>query len=259
MLFRSKLRTAFKTRFEIVSAEIAAKHTLHDLFQKGMDVPSYTARFNEHADRTGYSKEDLRDRYYENLSESIKDAIAASDRKTKTLEELVDTATTIDQHLRERQEERRGHRVEAHSSSAPAAPSIDPNAMQVDALRPGSTRTRFDFRKEMRGRCYSCGSKDHVKTEGHHDRDLCSYCLRTGHQVQVCQDKFLGVEPKMGLKKGKAPAHQVRAGTIEEVAEESSGSPPSAPKSGGDPSIEQMAAMMDQMKAELAALKQSAF
>ena len=260
-----KLKEAFRSRFEVVTADIAAKRALRLLFQKGMDVPSYTARFNEHADRTGYGKQDLRDRYYENLSESIKDSLAVSERAQATLEELVAAATVIDRRLRERQEEKRGHRTETSSAPPPPKPA-DSDAMQIDAIRPGSKRSRWDFRTEMRGRCYGCGSKEHVKSDGHHERDLCQYCLRLGHQAQVCQDKYLGLEPKLGLKKGKAPAHQVRAGTIEEVAEESSGSPPSAAKTENNTSQEQMISMLERMQEEMAeyratiaALKKSAF
>jgi hypothetical protein len=44
----------------------------------------------------------------------------------------------------------------------------------------------------MHGRCFGCGSTIHAKKEGNHDRNLCPYCKRTGHQEIVCMDKFLG-------------------------------------------------------------------
>ena len=69
-----------------------------------MDVPSYTARFREHAARTQYSEVDLRSRYYDHLSEKLKDALASSDRDIKSYESLITAATAIDARLRERAE-----------------------------------------------------------------------------------------------------------------------------------------------------------
>ena len=58
--------------------------------------------------------------------------------------------------------------------------------MEVDA-----TRTREEFNRLMRGKCYGCGSDAHVKKDGGHDREICNYCRRVGHRELVCMDKFL--------------------------------------------------------------------
>jgi hypothetical protein len=47
----------------------------------------------------------------------------------------------------------------------------------------------------MRGKCFGCGSTTHTKRDGHHERDICKFCLRVGHWEPVCIDKFLG-KPK---------------------------------------------------------------
>ena len=36
---------AFKNRFEILKPEVAARKALQQLYQKGLDIPTYTARF----------------------------------------------------------------------------------------------------------------------------------------------------------------------------------------------------------------------
>ena len=48
----------------------------------------------------------------------------------------------------------------------------------------------------MRGRCYGCGSRNHRKADGHHERDVCRYCGLTGHLENVCRRKFLGLGKK---------------------------------------------------------------
>ena len=58
--------------------------------------------------------------------------------------------------------------------------------MDVDA-----TRTRNEFMRRMRGRCFGCGSAVHSKKEGGHDRVLCTYCKRVSHKEVVCMDKFM--------------------------------------------------------------------
>jgi hypothetical protein len=66
--------------------------------------------------------------------------------------------------------------------------------MDVDATK-AIAKTIKDYNDWMRGRCYSCGSNSHVKAEGNHGADLCGHCGKTGHRVDVCQQKFFGYPP----------------------------------------------------------------
>jgi len=89
-----------------------------------------------------------------------------------------------------------------HKRTTPATQTQarDPFAMDIDASRAGpSGRTREDFNKAMRGRCYGCGSKEHVKRNGNHQSSKCGFCQRNGHWESVCQDKFMGLDRNRGL------------------------------------------------------------
>jgi hypothetical protein len=70
--------------------------------------------------------------------------------------------------------------------------------MDIDATRMGNGKTRDKFLKRMRGRCFSCGSADHVKSNCNWKGESCCYCGRAGHLERVCQDKFMGLEQNRG-------------------------------------------------------------
>ncbi|EJF61046.1 hypothetical protein DICSQDRAFT_170590 [Dichomitus squalens LYAD-421 SS1] len=161
-----KFRTQFKTRFETVDEAVDAKERLRTLWQGTMTVPEYAAWFNELSTCTGYSKVDLRDRFYEHLTGSIKDELIHTARPIASLEDLITVSSKID----------RGHITTTTTTATKPAvplyttpftpPTRDPNAMDIDAT-------------------------PHVKKDGGHDRDICGYCRRVGHRETVCMDKFL--------------------------------------------------------------------
>jgi hypothetical protein len=190
----------FKARFEAVDEVIDAKEKLRALYQGASSVPEYTAQFKQLMARTRYSSADLRDRYYDHLNSRIKDELVHSLRDTDAFNDLVAVATKIDTRVRqcraekERERPRPGVTTGAPSTRAPPpAPTFtttsaaDPNVMDVDA-----TRTRDEYMRRMRGRCFGCGSLGHNKRDGNHERDLCRHCKRTGHRESVCMDKFVG-------------------------------------------------------------------
>ena len=43
----------------------------------------------------------------------------------------------------------------------------------------------------MRGKCYDCGSLDHTKADGKHERDICGHCKKVGHHSPICFNKYL--------------------------------------------------------------------
>ena len=111
----------------------------------------------------------------------------------------------------------------------------DPNAMDVDASRQSDSkdvRNRKTYTSFMRGKCFGCGSLDHTKKDGGHERDMCNHCKKVGHRSPVCMAKYLGkkvvvkaaastetpstpppttVKAATTTSKGKAPAPDIKA------------------------------------------------
>ena len=249
----NEFRQQFKARFESVDEAVDAKERLRKLWQGSLTVPEYAARFNELAGRTGYSGADLRDRFYDHLSDAIKDELVHTARATGTLEELVTVTADIDIRVRQRRAEKARQpgrtpvttstRVPAAAHITPFAPAArDPNAMEVDA-----TRTREEFNRLMRGKCYGCGSDAHVKKDGGHDREICNYCRRVGHRELVCMDKFL-----------KKPRSQRAAATTEGEEEPQTAASTSNPAAVDTSAL--LAQLLEQQKLlaeQIAAIQQS--
>ena len=191
-------RAQFKARFETVDEAVDAKEKLRVLWQGKTTVPKYAAQFKEYMMRTGYSATDLRDRFYDHLTSTIKDELVHTARPNDTLDSLILVATDLDVRIRQRQAEK--DREEKRSGvprsvvmptpvrSAPfVPPSAESTAMEVDA-----THTREEFIRRMKGKCFGCGSTVHARKDGSHEREICGYCRRVGHREVVCMDKFLG-------------------------------------------------------------------
>jgi hypothetical protein len=194
--------TEFKARFETVDETVDAKEKLRKLEQGTSTVPEYAALFKQLMARTGYSSADLRDRFYDRLDGKIKDELVHTARPTTSLHELIAVASDLDIRIRQREAERNRERGRsgAYTGTRVARPTVptvsynpfippatEPVAMDVDA-----TRTREEFARQMKGRCYGCGSSTHTIKDGRHERDLCGHCKRTGHREVVCMEKFLG-------------------------------------------------------------------
>ncbi|KAK1221409.1 hypothetical protein PQX77_015786 [Marasmius sp. AFHP31] len=74
----------------------------------------------------------------------------------------------------------------------------------------GNGKTHEDFMRAMRNCCYGCGATDHTKAQGNHGQEQCHHCKHFGHCTSVCQDKFLGRMPGLGLR----PARVVRINLV---------------------------------------------
>lgn len=86
-------------------------------------------------------------------------------------------------------------------TAAPAAPAVDPFAMDVDVIAgtqtqgaAGGGKTKADYQRAMRGRCFGCGGGDHSRSTGNCRAKgvKCNYCKRPNHYEIVCEDKFCG-------------------------------------------------------------------
>ena len=90
--------------------------------------------------------------------------------------------------MRQRKAKKKGRTY--HTTSQ--APSKDPNAMEVNASRQKEERNRCTYMAFMKGKCYGCGSPDHAKKDGQHNRDICGHCKKVGHRSPVCFSKYMG-------------------------------------------------------------------
>ena len=104
--------------------------------------------------------------------------------------------------------------------------------MEVNA-----TRTREEFNRLMRGKCYGCGSSAHVKKDGGHDREVCNYCRRVGHQEVVCMDKYL-----------KRPRSQKLAAMVEDVEDDQSVASSSSQPTAAGASADVLNKLLDQQR-----------
>ncbi|KAK1225015.1 hypothetical protein PQX77_012048 [Marasmius sp. AFHP31] len=77
--------------------------------------------------------------------------------------------------------------------------TVPTHATQTNPIG-GNGKTREDFMRAMRNRCYGCGATDHTKAQGNHGQEQCHHCKRFEHPTSVCQDKFLGRMPGLGLR-----------------------------------------------------------
>ena len=96
----AKFEDAFTKRFIPQDPGEAAREALKCLTQGKKSVAEYKAKFEEHSSLTGWSKADLRSRFYDGLADAIKDALAISDHPTEAYESLVEAAQALDIRLR---------------------------------------------------------------------------------------------------------------------------------------------------------------
>lgn len=190
----------FKTRFFAADDALAAQRELETISQGTRSVADYAAKFQEVSGRTGLSDTDLIVRFNKGLAHKPKEWLTLAylqKPKPKTLSDLVKAAIEIDFAMR-------GVSREGGKTATAAA---DPYAMEIDANRTGGNgRTRDDFMREMRGKCFGCGSSNHVKRNGNHGSTKCNYCGRLGHVERVCQDRFLGLNKGRGNRTGQRVA-----------------------------------------------------
>jgi hypothetical protein len=150
--------------------------------------------------------------------------------------------------MRQRESEKRGN----NSSSSPQGTTTNnPDAMQVDASRqqqqsgsakPGQ-KTRADYMKYMQGKCFGCGSKDHAKKDGKHERDVCNHCGKTGHRSTVCFTKFLG-------KPGKTAGAAATSDSTDSTPSSSASATNETPAKDSKTQADLLAQLMEKVKAQ---------
>ena len=150
----------------------------------------------------------------------------------------------------------------SHTSKSDELPQGEP--MDINALSQGqAVRQRQDFQRFISGRCWGCGSVDHIKTSDKcpAKNSFCGYCKRPGHRETVCKDKFLGLERDLGLK----PKNSSGQGGSRSTADKSR-SVKGAEVGGGDQDeaeekaaneLDTLVAAAKELEAKIAAMKKS--
>ena len=80
------------------------------------------------------------------------------------------------------------HPTNSATSKSSDAMEVDATCQQQSGKEVRNWKTYLAF---MKGKCYGCGSTDHTKANGNHERDICNHCRKVGHCSPVCQSKYL--------------------------------------------------------------------
>ena len=192
----AEFEKAFTQRFMPQDSQEVAHEALKNIKQGKQMVVEYTSKFDQYTMQTGWSDADHRTCYYDGLSDKVKDSMAITDRPISTFEELRKVALILDQRICQREAEKKG---QTSSNTSQGTSSRNPDAMEVDASRQGNNsnekKTHKSYLATMKGRCFGCGSKEHNKKDGNHERDICHHCGKAGHRSTVCLSKYLGKPP----------------------------------------------------------------
>ena len=188
---------AFTQRFIPQDSQEVAREALKNIRQGKQTVVEYMSKFDQYTMQTGWSDADHCTRYYDGLNDKVKDSMAITDRPIATFEELRKVALILNQRIRQREAEKKGQTL---SNTSQGTLSRNPDAMEVDASRQGNQnsnekKTHKSYLATMKGRCFGCGSKEHNKKDGSHERDVCHHCGKAGHRSMVCLSKYLGKPP----------------------------------------------------------------
>ena len=177
---------AFNKQFAPHNSVETARDVLKHIKQGKNSVAEYQARFDQFTSQTGWSDADHRTRFYNGLSEAIKDSLAITDQPIGTLTELKKAAQVLDQQMHQRLAEKTGKSLRPTNNTT----SRNSDAMEVDATRQQQSgkevRNQKTYLAFMKGKCYGCGSTDHTKANGNHEQDICNHCRKVGHHSLVC-------------------------------------------------------------------------
>ena len=99
---------AFTKRFAPLDSTEAARDALKALKQGKSSVAEYISKFDQYVQQTGWSDVDHCTRFYDGLTEGVKDALMFTNRPTTTLNELKTASHIFDQRIRQRNAEKGG-------------------------------------------------------------------------------------------------------------------------------------------------------
>ncbi|KAK1218163.1 hypothetical protein PQX77_019166 [Marasmius sp. AFHP31] len=164
----------------------------------------YSEDLRDAGAKTGLSDTKLMIRFQSGLNPEVKKLLVTIDLAQgdpKDLDNLEDRSCRAERAL---EAEGFSTRKRTETTTTISA-TIPTHATQTNPVG-GNGKTRDNFMRAMRNRCYGCGATDHTKAQENHGQEQCHHCKHFGHCTSVCQDKFLGRMPGLGLR----PARVVR-------------------------------------------------
>ncbi|KAK1217773.1 hypothetical protein PQX77_019565 [Marasmius sp. AFHP31] len=163
----------FKVRFGSANEKADAIRELEQMKQGNKAVTFYCQDFRDTGAKAGLSDADLMICFWSGLNPEMKKLLVTMDLAQGDPKDLDD--------------------LEDHSATIPT------HANQNNPVG-GNGKTHEDFMRAMHNCCYGCGATDHTKAQGNHGQEQCHHCKHFGHRTSVCQDKFLGRMPGLGLR-----------------------------------------------------------
>ena len=159
--------------------ETTAGINLKSLRQGSRSISSYASEFKTTTRDLGFNDAALRYHFREGLNDVVKDDLATCHEKPRTLDELIEQASSVDLRRYERRMERKvlshasNFRSDSHSVQRVTNPPSNPptsQPMEVDVLTSNGKLTKEERDRRMRLK-------------------LCLYCGVSGHRINNCPTK----------------------------------------------------------------------
>lgn len=171
---------ALKRVFDTSVSEREASRRLTRISQGNRSVEDYAVEFRTLVSRSKWSPESLVDVFYQGLSSSLKDELAAQDYP-QDLEKCISLASRVDRRLRERRRERAWERERTWETRP--RPFSPPTAASPRGSSPSAAPTREEPEPMQLGRSKLSAEEKSRRQEG----NLCFYCGQLGHFVKDCK------------------------------------------------------------------------
>ncbi|KAK1228822.1 hypothetical protein PQX77_008131, partial [Marasmius sp. AFHP31] len=194
----------FKVRFGTANKKVDPIRELEHMKQGSKAVTVHSQDFQDAGAKTGLSDADLMIRFRSGLNPEVKKLLVTmnlAQGDPKNLDDLEDRSCRAERALEAEGFSTRKRTETTTTISATVPTHATQTVTNCPTTNPveGNGKTREDFMRAMRNRCYGCGATDHTKAQGNHGQEQCHHCKRFGHRTSVCQDKFLGCMPGLGL------------------------------------------------------------
>ncbi|KAK1215532.1 hypothetical protein PQX77_021863 [Marasmius sp. AFHP31] len=168
----------FKVRFGAANKKVDAIRELEHMKQGSKAVIIYSQDFRDAGAKIGLSNADLMIRFQSGLNPEVKKLLVTMDLAQgdpKDLDDLEDRSCRAERAL---EAEGFSTRKRTETTTTTISVIVPAHATQTNG----------------------CGATDHTKAQGNHSQAQCHHCKWFGHRTSVCQDKFLGRMPGLGLR-----------------------------------------------------------